>query len=367
MNESGGTYLYLAIATNVKSAPSLAKSFTTNSYTSNNGTAFNVYQTLRSSFSWLKNYDNSSWSHLLMDTVRAFTSASTPNTNIISSDTTSDTFDRNSITSFNPNGLSIGTYGGSNDSTNNIISWSWKSAESASLNSTGSINTVVNANQAAGFSFLRWKGTGAQGTLGHGLSSAPELIISKNLSNTNNWSVYSSALGLSHTSYPNWLYLNLTSGEQNSGSSVNHPYYQAPSTSLIYQNTGTSESTNVNGDFYISYCFHSISGYSKVGSYTGNGTSYIVYTTDDGTSGGANGFQPDFVLVKRYDSGSAGNWVIVDSVRGVNYQLYPNLTNTNNYDLNGVQSFNSNGFTVGSAPDYNAGSGTYIYLAIKFN
>ena len=73
------------------------------------------------------------------------------------------------------------------------------------------------------------------------------------------------------------------------------------------------------------------------------------------------------MLVKRYDSGSAGDWVIVDSVRGVNYELYANLTNQNNYDTNGIQSFNSNGFTLGSGYNWNGSSGTYIYLAIKFN
>ena len=83
INASGATMLYLAIGSNPAPTPTVTNSFTATSYTSNNGTAFNVYQNLRSSFSWLKNYDNGSWSHLLMDTVRAFTSASTPNTNII--------------------------------------------------------------------------------------------------------------------------------------------------------------------------------------------------------------------------------------------------------------------------------------------
>ena len=358
MNASGGTYMYLAIAANVKSAPSLAKSFTTNSYTSNNGTAFNVYQTLQSSFSWLKNYDNNSWSHLLMDTVRAFTApyGSAPNTNIVSSDSTTQTFDRNSITSFNPNGLSIGTYGGSNDSTNNIISWSWKSAESASLNSKGSINSVVNANQAAGFSIVKYRGNEqASQTVGHGLSSSPEIAFIKQLDGGRDWIV-----PLFTQTSGDYMHLNTTAAE----ATDTNKWSAVSSTTFT---VGADPYTNGVGSPYIAYCWHSVSGYSKIDIYTGNGTSKILYTTDDGTSGGDNGFQPDFVLVKRYDSPNTGNWVIVDSERGVNYQLYANLTNQNNYDTNGVQSFNSNGFTVGSGSDFNANTGTYIYLAIKFN
>ena len=71
-------------------------------------------------------------------------------------------------------------------------------------------------------------------------------------------------------------------------------------------------------------------------------------------------------VVKGIISGSPIQ-TIVDSVRGVNQQLYPNLTNADNTDVNGVQSFNSNGFTVGSGSDFNTSSGTYIYFAIKFN
>ena len=259
----------------------------------------------------------------------------------------------------NVNGASGGLY---TDGT--YVGWAWKGAiKNPTINTDGSITSIVSANTAAGFRVVEWKGTGAQGTLGHGLSSAPELIISKNLSNSNNWSVYSSALGLSHTSYPNWLYLNLTSGEQSSGSSVNHPYYQAPSSTLIYQNTGTSESTNVNGDMYISYCFFSVSSYSKVGSYTGNGGSKTVYTTDDGTSGGANGFQPTWVLIKNTANGYS--WIITDSTRGNTQILYANLSSEEGTTSTGITSFNSDGFTVGSAASFNNGSDTFIYLAIK--
>ena len=365
LNADGDTFVYLAIAANVQSTPSLSKSFKALQYTGNASSQTISGLDFRTDFLFNKTM-GANQGGFIFDSTRTRVSSLYPVSTYQDNPNSSV---GNDLVSFNYNGISIGPVEQTfiNSAYTQII-WAWKATQGMpTFNTDGSVTTILNANQAAGFSFLKWKGTGAQATLGHGLSSAPELIISKNLTNANNWSVYSSALGLSHTSYPNWLYFNLTSDEQYSGSSVNHPYYQAPSTSLIYQNTGTSESTNVNGDLYISYCFHSVSGYSKVGSYTGNGTSLIVYTTDDGTSGGANGFQPDFVLVKRYDSSSSGNWVIVDSVRGVNYQLYANLTNQNNYDTNGVQSFNSNGFTVGSGSDFNASSGTYIYLAIKFN
>ena len=114
---------------------------------------------------------------------------------------------------------------------------------------------------------------------------------------------------------------------------------------------------------YISYCFFSVSSYSKVGSYTGNGGSKTVYTTDDGTSGGANGFQPTWVLIKNTANGYS--WIITDSTRGNTQILYANLSSEEGTTSTGITSFNSDGFTVGSAASFNNGSDTFIYLAIK--
>jgi hypothetical protein len=153
---------------------------------------------------------------------------------------------------------------------------------------------------------VSFTGTGAQGTFGHGLGKTPKFIVMKRRTGgTNNWSVYHSSLGLSHTTYPNWLYLSATSSEQSSVSSANHPLYQRPDSSLIYLNTGTSESTNVSGSTYITYSWAEIENFSKFGSYVGNGNADgpFVYC----------GFKPAWVMIKRTDS--TDSWAIFDSSR----------------------------------------------------
>jgi hypothetical protein len=183
------------------------------------------------------------------------------------------------------------------------------------------------------------------------------MIISKRLDSTNNWSVYHKDLDLSHTTYPNWLYLNLTSAEQDSSSSANHPYYARPSASVIYQNTGTSESTNVDGGEYISYCFHSVSGFSKFGSYTGNGSSNTITT----------GFQPDFVLIK--NTGRSGTtWNIQDSVRGTTKYLMAQSSDSEYTDSGINLTFTSTGFTLNNSyQGWNENGDSYIYAAFKIN
>ncbi len=300
---------------------------------------------------WIKDRDTN-FSHAVTDSTRGVGNIVKPNT------TDAQSTDAQTITSFDADGFSLGTAGGSfNNNGDNYVAWCWKAnGGTTSSNTDGSITSTVQANTKAAFSVVSWTGTGAQGTIGHGLSVAPELIFSKRLDSTNNWSVYDKSLSLSHTSYPNWLYLNLNSSEQNSGSSANHPYYQAPSSTLIYQNTGTSESTNVNGGTYISYCFASVAGYSSIGSYTGNGSTNgpIVNT----------GFEPAWLMLKRTDG--TGSWALIDNKRTPtnprNKELFANLTDAENTFT--AVNFLTNGFQIiNTSNTYNANGGTFIYIA----
>jgi hypothetical protein len=114
----------------------------------------------------------------------------------------------------------------------------------------------------------------------------------------------------------------------------------------------------------VAYCFANISGYVKVSTYQANsGSAKTIYTTDDGTSGGSNGFQPSFVLIKNTAAGYS--WIITDSARGTGQILYANLTTQQTATSTHITSFNSDGFTIGSSADVNNGSDTYLYLAIK--
>ena len=197
---------------------------------------------------------------------------------------------------------------------------------------------------------MKYTGTGASGqNIGHGLSSAPELIIIKNLTTAQNWFVYSTVTNLGNSDI-DYGYLSLNYAFNHFGNSgISNP------TSTVF-NVGTSNFDNGNGDDYIAYCFTSITGYQKIGSYTGDGTTSNSITT---------GFEPRFLMIKRTDT-TGYSWVIQDTTRGIDVYLQANLS-----DIEGgassvdVIQINTDGFTHKSANYHNVLNGTYIYLAIK--
>jgi hypothetical protein len=211
-------------------------------------------------------------------------------------------------------------------------------------NTNGTIPSTVAANVDAGFSIVKYTGTGSNASFGHGLSLVPELVIVKRTSASEDWFVlYDTA-----NTPPNYMKLNATAaGGTSSG------VFPSPATSTVV-NVGNDTSTNSSGSTYIAYAFHSIDGYSKIGSYTGtNAAGNFIYT----------GFQPRFLLTKR-SSAAGGGWNIFDSTRGTDKRLYPNLSNAEGTDSPEIVTFNSNGFTFNTADSWNNGSYTYIYLAI---
>ena len=222
-------------------------------------------------------------------------------------------------------------------------------------NTEGTIESTVSANQDAGFSIVKYTGNGTNGaTVGHGLSSAPELIITKGLSTAYNWNVVTSLL------QNGYLELNTTS-TLNSNSSR---YITAGATT---NNLTDYVQFNQNNIEHIAYCFHSVPGYQKIGSYTGKGNS--------ATNTISFGFAPRFVMIKRTDS--TGGWRMFDNVRStgsypirINHSIRANLT-TAEYDGSpdpiGYGSFTNDGLSFSTSEvngDINANGGTYIYLAI---
>jgi hypothetical protein len=132
-------------------------------------------------------------------------------------------------------------------------------------------------------------------------------------------------------------------------------YNTAPSSSVL--TLGTVSENNVNSSTYVAYCFAEIAGYSKFGSYTGNGSTDgpFVYT----------GFRPAFVLVKKSDSGSE-SWVIVDTTRNTS-NVMNSLLRPNTSDAEATATWIdalSNGFKCRETyTGLNASGGTYIYMA----
>ena len=259
------------------------------------------------------------------------------------------------VTAFSSNGVTIGTNTASNDDGETFVGWGWKAGTSftndASSTSIGSIDSAGSVSDVSGFSIVSFTGTGSNGTIKHGLSTAPDLFIIKRRDSANDWRVGSSAL----TNFVKHVNLNTTAAESDLAAAFNST---GPTTSVF--SVGTSVSTNASGGTYIAYCFSSIKGYSKVGSYTGNNSvtdGTFVYT----------GFKPAFVMVKLIDS-QTDNWIMQDnkinSFNGASSQrLRPNssgaeFTSTNEID------FLSNGFKCrGDDGEFNGDGFSYIYMA----
>lgn len=232
-----------------------------------------------------------------------------------------------------------------NNSGDSYVAWCWKAGGTAVTNNDGSITSQVSANVDAGFSIVGYTATNSSSNVGHGLSQAPELIISKRRTAVSSWMVYTTVVDGSY----DYLFLNNTNAKANS-------VLSAPTTSVIYVTNTESAGTNVGTDTYITYCFHSVEGFSKIGTYSGTGSDQAITGL---------GFQPDFVLIKRTDT--TGNWTISDSARltsGESKFLYPNLNNAESVST--PITMESDGFSMdGSGGDYNASGGTYLYMAIK--
>jgi len=245
-------------------------------------------------------------------------------------------------------------------------------AETASQNDDLTLGappeTIISANSNAGFSIVKYEGDGVPGKqVPHGLSAAPDMVIVKSIDAAYNWMVYHSAAttNLGKTAEHGHAYLNLTNVYEEPSAGVVSVWNDTAPTSTVFS-ISDNANVNVSGDNYIAYCFHSVSGYSKFGSYSGNGTTQTITT----------GFQPDWVLIK--SATSAYNWFIYDSVRSVSVGSNPGTANARPYIIatssgaeNGVTSYNvnfdSNGFSVSTSIELNGSGQTYIYMAFKIN
>lgn len=296
---------------------------------------------------WIKNRDETT-NHSVYDILRGPTYFINPNTN------TAEDSASTLLTSFDPTGFTVGSHPSNNKSGIDYVAWVWKAGGAGVSNTSGSITSTVSANQAAGFSIIKYIGNATSGaTIGHGLSAAPELVIVKDLNppTTRSWGVY-------HKDVGNQYYLLLDSNAVPVSNSTvwNNT---SPSSSVI--TLGSASLTNDNGRNLIAYAFHSVSGYSKIGSYSGNGSNTNKITT---------GFKPRFLLVKQTTL-STRNWYIIDSARNPsdprNKLLMPNLSDAEYSGSGDVYcDFLSDGFewTSGAGAAVNQSGADYIYLAI---
>lgn len=251
------------------------------------------------------------------------------------------------VTSFNSNGFSIGNQAGTNANTATYVAWQWDAGSSTVTNTSGTISSQVRANPTAGVSIVTFTSTGAAATVGHGLGVAPSMIIVKARNNVSGWPVY-------HASIGNTGALRL---DQTAATSTTIDWWRNTSpTSSVFSIGANFPNTFTE----VAYCFSEISGFSKFGSYTGNGSAdgTFVYT----------GFRPKFVMIKRTDA--AASWYMIDTSRApynvVNPYLIANASNAEATDLS--WDIVSNGFKLRSTySEINASGANIIYMAFAEN
>jgi len=288
---------------------------------------------------WVKNRGGDD--HRLFDQVRGI------NKFVKSNSTAAETTD--AILTTNSDGYVLTNAGEVNANSGNFVGWNWKAGGTGSSNSDGTITSTVSANTTAGFSIVKFTGNGnGSATFGHGLGVKPKIGLLKPTSTTGNWNWWQDTTG--NNSADVRVHLHLTDAN-------NSNYPITFNTNTITLPSVADSSWNGNGTEFIFYCFAEKKGYSKFGSYIGNGyaNGTFVYT----------GFKPAWVINKRIDS--TGNWMLIDNKRlGYNpaqRDLRPNLTNAEGNDE--TFDFFSNGFKVRTTSnDFGGGSGaTYIYMA----
>ena len=314
-------------------------------------------------FIWIKNRGQTDW-HIWGDSVRGF-----PQT-IYSNRTEAEVNGAGSgehghIASAHDHGFIVkdddGTVGGNcNANSETYVAWCWKGGGTAVSNSDGTITSSVSANTEAGFSVVTWTGSGADASVGHGLGKKPHVIFVKNRSAGDNWRVWWKNVT---TSDAHALVLNDTTAVY-TGSDK---WYNSPNSNDTTTTTfGVSDdgSTNRSGESFVGYCWAEIPGYSKFGTYTGNGSSDGPYIH--------LGFRPAWTMIK--SSSTTWNWVIQDTKRFDGFNsgaTNRNLAANSNSAEPSSASFSgneidylSNGFKLRStAANTNASGGTYIYMA----
>jgi hypothetical protein len=316
--------------------------FNTKLFTGNGGTQSITGVGFQPDWVWLKSRSVAD-SSILFDAVRGVTKR------LMSNSTGAETTEAQEVQSFDSDGFTVGNSDNANRNNATMVGWNWKANGAGSSNTDGSITSTVSANTTAGFSIVKWTGNnGAGATVGHGLGVVPKIVLVKNIQQSGyDWVMYHASLGNTKR-----IWLNLTNAVSTNTGSWNNT---TPSSSVF--TLGSSGETNGSGEM-IGYCFAEKQGYSKFGSYTGNGNAdgSFIYT----------GFKPAWVMIKKTNDTHA--WRIYDGVRDTHNLtekiLEPNTSNAEATSGTYVLDLVSNGFKFRGNGDGVNGSGqSFIYMA----
>ena len=353
---------YKALCTTNLPTPTIADGsdyFDTKLYTGNGGSQSITGLEFSPDFVWIKNRATvSNQAHALFDVIRG--------NQMLSSSSTGDEANWNGsnnlpyrgyVNSFDSNGFSLVSNSSRNAyvNYNNItyVAWNWDAGSSTVSNTDGSITSSVRANQSAGFSIVSFTASSTAGSdsCGHGLNTAPGLVIMKARGATDDWYVW-------HQDFSNlqrnYLLLNSTAAV---ALSSNDSWGAGMTSSVIgFRSQGTAQGS------MIAYCFAPVAGYSVFGSYTGTGSatnSPFVHL----------GFRARFILFK--NTAGTENWRIMDTARNtfnvVDNILYPNLSNAEGSSAVGLDIL-SNGFKIReSGSELNDSGDEIIYAAFAEN
>ena len=301
-------------------------------------------------FVWLK-VRSTTGAHRLCDAVRGATKL------LQSSANDAEQTGADTLTSFDSDGFTLGADAAPykvNVSGQTMAAWCWKANGAGSSNSDGSITSTVSANTTAGFSIVKYNGTGANATVGHGLGVAPKVIMVKNLENSYEWIIGHEDLDTNGTGFSdNWYFNGFSTGARNQNATASWNS-TSPTNSVFSLHSGATY-MNASGEANIAYCFAEKTGYSKFGKYTGNGNAdgTFVYT----------GFKPAFVMFK---GNNTSNWQLWDNKRDtfnpVEKALHPDATAVASTDQD--IDFLSNGFKIrGSVAHINGSGVNFYYMA----
>ena len=306
-------------------------------------------------FIWAKCRSNSH-DNQIIDSIRGTTKYASSNRN-----DTLTASDR--ITSINNDGFTLGSDGRLNENSATNVAWCWKAggssntfnvdgkgyttAAAAGITDGSTALTGASVNTEAGFSMITYTGTGSATTVGHGLGAKPDWILFRNRNDEGHgWNVYHSSIGATKN-----LQLQTNASVATASNKFNNT---EPTSTVITVNTAAD--TNQSGQNMIAYCWTAIPGYSKFGTYTGNGNtngSYVYL-----------GFRPAFVLFK--STSNSENWQLKDYKRnGYNDQNHTIFANNENVEYTTAEmDFLSNGFKLRNGGGGSNGDGeTLVYMA----
>ena len=296
------------------------------------------------SWTWIKNRATTDM-HSLFDVPRGATKR------ISTTNTSAQATEAQDLKAFGSDGFTVGTSGAVNSSNVNYVSWNWKAGTTSGLSTNGDTDITPSSysfSQISGFSIIRYTGIGGTPKqIPHGLGVKPKMFIIKRINGTGSWGVLPQQLGTGH------LYLDGTQAISNT-----NPLSGGVLADAVNFSVSSSGDVNASGGTYVAYCFADVQGYSKIGSYIGNGIA-------DGTFS-YTGFKPAWILIKRYNAG--GSWRLIDNKRigynRNNYYLTPNTTGAEGTGSTLAIDMLSNGFKViGTDIDVNTNGGSYMYMA----